>query len=141
MAKNHIVSEQTLRDLLEAHASLSAWYYELWEALRRVNGVAQAPDDTKRTAFAERLAADFPELGAVARTIQVPRMFVPPPPAYYGRNRDSVPDEQATLIEPAPARLRGEGPPLAPAPEAAPPTEPGLAPPPLVDPGKVKYST
>jgi hypothetical protein len=140
MAKNHIVSEQTLRDLLEAHASLSAWYYELWEALRRANGIAHAPDDTKRAAFAERLAADFPELGAIARTIEVPRMFVPPPPA-YARNRDSVPDEQATLIEPAPARLRGEGPPLAPDPETARPTEPGLAPPPFVDPDKVKYST
>lgn len=158
MAKNIIVSEQTVRDLLEAHASLSAWYYELWEALRKVNGVAQAPDDAKRTVFAERLAMDFPEVGAVARTIQVPRMFVPPPPAYYVSRRDSQPDEQATLIEPAPARLRGEAPLLtslpltavepSPVPAAAPvpaasstPTDPGLAPPPFVDPSKVKYST
>lgn len=160
MAKNIIVSEQTIRDLLEAHASLSAWYYELWEALRRVNGVAQGPDDAKRALFAQRLASDFPEVGGVARSIQVPRLFIPPPPAQLSSRRDDKPaDDQATLIEPAPARLRGVGPsisddpshppdvvgaPPVVAPPIAPPAAspaPGLAPPPMVDPSTVKYST
>lgn len=82
MGKTIIVSEETVRDLLEAHASLSAWYYELWSGLRAANATARTPDDAARAAFVERLAADFPELAAVARQIRVPRMYVPAPPAY-----------------------------------------------------------
>src|SRR4051812_28985879 len=50
MGKNIIVSEETIRDLLEAHASLSAWYYELWGALRAANATARTPDDAARAA-------------------------------------------------------------------------------------------
>ena len=50
MGKNIIVSEETLRDLLEAHASLSAWYYELWSGLRAANATARTPDDAARAA-------------------------------------------------------------------------------------------
>ena len=82
MGKTIIVSEETIRDLLEAHASLSAWYYELWAGLRAANSAAHAPDDAARAAFVERLAADFPELAAVAKQIRVPRLYVPAPPAY-----------------------------------------------------------
>ena len=82
MGKTIIVSEETVRDLLEAHASLSAWYYELWSGLRAANATARTPDDAARTAFVERMAADFPELASVARQIRVPRMYVPAPPAY-----------------------------------------------------------
>ena len=82
MGKTIIVSEETVRDLLEAHASLSAWYYELWAGLRAANATAHAPDDAARAAFVERLAADFPELATVAKQIRVPRMYVPAPPAY-----------------------------------------------------------
>src|SRR5262245_19659739 len=82
MGKNIIVSEETLRDLLEAHASLSAWYYELWAGLRAANATARTPDDAARAAFVERLAADFPEIATVARSIKVPRMYVPAPPPY-----------------------------------------------------------
>lgn len=103
MGKNVIVSEETLVDLLEAHASLSAWYYELSAALRQARGVVRTPDDATRASFVPRLAQDFPELAAVARTIRVPRTFVPPPPAYSqmapgepGR-REAAP----TLLEPA----------------------------------------
>jgi hypothetical protein len=107
MGKNIIVSEETLRDLLEAHASLSAWYYELTTALRAAHGVARSPDDETRAAFVERLAIDFPELAAVARTIRVPRMFVPPPPTLAASHPiDEAGDEQSTLIEPAQARYR-----------------------------------
>jgi hypothetical protein len=105
MGKNVIVSEETIRDLLEAHASLSAWYYELSAALREANAVASTPDEDKRAAFVERLSIDFPEVAQIARSITVPRMYVPPPPAVSqvvpaGRR------EPATFIEPAAARAR-----------------------------------
>ncbi|XXT17728.1 hypothetical protein WME91_22085 [Sorangium sp. So ce269] len=151
MGKNIIVSEDTIRDLLEAHASLSAWYYELWSALRVAKASASAPDDAARAAFVERMATSFPEVASIARSIRVPRMFVPPPPAV------SVPpvataealEEAPTAIEPAPARLRelhGQPPKSQPgddpADEPAPaPSQPAIAPPPLVVPSTVKYDT
>ncbi len=137
MAKNIIVSEQTIRDLLEAHASLSAWYYELSAALRAANGAVRTPNDAARAAFVERLATDFPELAAVAKAITVPRMFVPPPPAIpAGRPlEEATTDEQSTLIEPAQQRLRESGS----NPAVVPPASPGVAPPALVSPDKVKY--
>ncbi|AUX47125.1 uncharacterized protein SOCE26_086370 [Sorangium cellulosum] len=146
MGKNIIVSEDTIRDLLEAHASLSAWYYELWSALRVAKASASAPDDAARAAFVERMAASFPEVASIARSIQVPRMFVPPPPAV------SIPpvatpeavEEAPTAIEPAPARLRelhGQPPKSQPGIESPAPasSQPAIAPPPLVVPSTVKY--
>lgn len=146
MGKNVIVSEETLRDLLEAHASLSAWYYELWAALRAANATALAPDDAARTAFVERLVTEFPEVAAVARTIGTPRMYMPapppaksvaPPPRPFEPDFELEPRSEPTIIEPAPARLRerGSAPP-------APPPEPehdGPAPPAMVDPHSVRY--
>lgn len=138
MGKNIIVSEETVRDLLEAHASLSAWYYELWAALRSGNPSPRTPDDAARAAFVEPLAAVFPEIASVARSIRVPRMFVPSPPAHV---------MNATEAEPAsPAQLANAG--LAPNEAAAPPPPPvsaapaqtsDVAPPPLVVPSSVKY--
>ena len=132
MGKNIIVSEETLRDLLEAHASLSAWYYELLSGLRAANATARTPDDAARAAFVERLATDFPEIAAVARSIRVPRMYVPAPPTVVAQpqpNAEGPPpspaDAPATLIEPAPARLRDRYP-------------ADVAPPPLVEPGTGK---
>ena len=125
MGKNIIVSEETLRDLLEAHASLSAWYYELSAALRAAHGVARTPDDQTRAAFVERLAADFPEVAEVARTIRVPRMFVPPPPSVAARPlEEPAGDEQSTLIEPAQARYRGSNPSPDPVNVRPPPVDP-----------------
>jgi hypothetical protein len=135
MAKTIIVSEETVRDLLEAHASLSAWYYELWNALRAAGATARSPDDAARSAFVERLATDFPEIAAVARSITVPRMFVPPPPALAPRPVTS--DEPATLIEPAPARVR-EAASVVPDAAEDPPSS-TAAPPAMVNPASVKY--
>jgi hypothetical protein len=104
MGRNVIVSEETLRDLLEAHASLSAWYYELWGAMRAANATARTPDDAARAAFVERLATEFPELAAVARSIKVPRPYVPAPPSAGIGGASAL--EPATLIEPAAARVR-----------------------------------
>jgi hypothetical protein len=146
MGKNIIVSEETVRDLLEAHASLSAWYYELWAALRAANATARSPDDAARTAFVERLCTDFPEIAAVAKTIDVPRMFVPAPPAVAACSSDAPAapvEEPATLIEPAPARVReSQAPASRRAGDDAPPlsTSAAVAPPPLVVPSEVKYS-
>jgi hypothetical protein len=133
MGRNVIVSEETVRDLLEAHASLSAWYYELWAALRAANASARTPDDAARAAFVERLAGEFPEVAAVARTIRVPRMYVPaPPPARTGSaSPGPSADEPATLVEPAQARVRERAP--------EPPGEDAPAPPALVDPKSVRY--
>lgn len=151
MGKNLIVSEETVRDLLEAHASLSAWYYELWAALRAGNASPRTPDDAARAAFVERLAADFPEIASVARSIRVPRMFVPPPPTYAAAppaadaDLTSAPAAPATAAteqaqqepEPQPQQARAR-PDVASAP-AAPAGPPLPAPPPLVNPSQVKY--
>lgn len=145
MGKNLIVSEETVRDLLEAHASLSAWYYELWAALRAGNASPRTPDDAARAAFVERLAADFPEIASVARSIRVPRMFVPPPPTYAAAPPAADADltstpaaaEQAQEPEPQPQQARaGQDVASAPAAPAGPPLP---APPPLVNPSQVKY--
>jgi hypothetical protein len=126
MGKNIIVSEDTVRDLLEAHASLSAWYYELWGALRAANATARTPDDAARAAFVERLGAQFPEVAAVARSIRVPRLYVPAPPSVPGGGPAAGP-------EPAGAPPHAA---VSPTSEAAAPA-PGL--PPMVVPGTVKY--
>jgi hypothetical protein len=81
MGKTVIVSEETVRDLLEANASLSAWYYELSAALVAAGVPARAPDDAARASFVEGLAKTFPEVAHVASAIRVPRTYVPPPPA------------------------------------------------------------
>jgi hypothetical protein len=127
---------------LEAHASLSAWYYELWAALRAANASARAPDDASRAAFVERLIGEFPEVAAVARTIRVPRLYVPaPPPARAQSSAPGPPaDEPATLIEPAQARVREQADAAPPAPEpAGAHGEDAPPPPPMVDPKSVRY--
>lgn len=160
MGKNIIVSEETIRDLLEAHASLCAWYYELSAGLRAANGAARTPDDTTRAAFVDRLAHDYPEIAAVAKSIRIPRMFVPAPPSIMPpmRAAGELEGEQSTLIEPALARRResgtqpavsmsiaddptlteGNAPPSAPPISSPSPSAP-IAPPALVIPSKVKY--
>ncbi len=109
MGKTIIVSEETVRDLLEAHASLSAWYYELWAGLRAANATAHALDDAARAASVERLAADFPELAAVAKQIRVPRMYVPAPPAYAtpSASPHNLPGLPGALPPPPPPRREG----------------------------------
>jgi hypothetical protein len=161
MGKNIIVSEETIRDLLEAHASLCAWYYELSAGLRAANGAARTPDDATRAAFVDRLAHDYPEIASVAKSIRVPRMFVPAPPSIVPPMRPAgeLEGEQSTLIEPALARRRdsgthaavsmpisdeptlGEGstpPGAAPPISTSSPSAP-IAPPAIVIPSKVKY--
>lgn len=73
-----ILSQETLGALLEAHASMAAWYYELWRA-KSQGGEVRPPDEATRKAFLSRLAQDFPELASTAAQIGAPRMYVPPP--------------------------------------------------------------
>jgi hypothetical protein len=143
MGKNIIVSEETVRDLLEAHASLSAWYYELWAALRAGNASPRTPDDATRAAFVEPLATVFPEIASVVRSIQVPRMFVPPPPT-YSTGAQAQTSSGADPSPTAPAAQNEPAAPAAPAAQAQPSAgaaaaQPGVAPPPFVVPSQVKY--
>jgi hypothetical protein len=74
-----ILSESTVAALLEAHASMAAWHYELWR-VQREGGAPKPPDEATRRAFLSRVAADFPEVASVAKAIAHPRMYQPPPP-------------------------------------------------------------
>jgi hypothetical protein len=80
MSRTVILSAETVGAMIEAHASMAAWYYALWRALSEGKPVAP-PDEDARRAFVARLAADFPELASAASAITTPRMYVPPPPA------------------------------------------------------------
>jgi hypothetical protein len=75
-----ILSESTLSALIEAHASMAAWHYELWRALRE-GSPPRTPDEASRKAFVARLAADFPEVASTANSITTPRLYIPPPPS------------------------------------------------------------
>jgi hypothetical protein len=79
MSRTVILSAETVGAMIEAHASMAAWYYALWRALSEGKPVAP-PDDATRLAFVARLTADFPELAGAAASITAPRMYVPPPP-------------------------------------------------------------
>jgi hypothetical protein len=78
MQKTAVVSAETLRNLIEANASLAAWYYELWRALRE-GGPVNPPDESRRAAYVKHLSREFPELAQVASTIEQPRLYVPRP--------------------------------------------------------------
>lgn len=151
-----IVSDETIMNLIEAHASMAAWYYQMSDALRQAGATATPPTDEQRKAYVDQLAHHFPELSAVARSITVARPYVPPPaiPA----PTQVVENEGVTTPAPpenhiaAPAMIATASPePPAPTPAAeaaaaahdpAPPMSGGAAPPPppiIVDPSKVKY--
>jgi hypothetical protein len=78
MQKTAIVSAETLRNLIEANASLAAWYYELWRALRE-GGPVNHPDEAKRAAYMKNFSREFPELAQIAASIERPRLYVPQP--------------------------------------------------------------
>ena len=79
VASTVIVSSETLRNLIEAHASLAAWYYQMSDALRSVGAAVEPPSDEQRSAFVTQLAGHFPELAAVAESVTTVRPYVPPP--------------------------------------------------------------
>jgi hypothetical protein len=130
--------------LIEAHASLSAWFYQMTDALRAAGIGVEAPSDAQRRRFVEQVAVHFPEIAEVAARIDVPRPYMPPPalsaPAEVRENEGvEVKPPPADLVS-TPARVpaldgasprEGEAPPVS---NQAPP-----APPAIVDPSKVKY--
>ncbi len=153
MAQTVILSDETVRTLIEAQASLAAWYYQLSDALRAAGAEAAPPSEEQRRAFVEQLATHYPELARLAQSIQAPRPYVPPPvvpaPAAVVENEGIEVKEPPKDLIAAPAPVPQPEP--APAPVA--PAEPALeadgtapssgaaapAPPPMVDPSKVKY--
>lgn len=151
-----IVSDETIRSLIEAHASMAAWYYQMSDALREAGATATAPTDDQRRAYVAQIGQHFPELAAAAEKITAPRPYIPPPaiPA----PAEVVENEGVTIAEPPKDHIDAPEmvPSAAPAPEAppeipqAPPaggagSEPPKStaapppPPPMVDPSKVKY--
>jgi hypothetical protein len=164
VTKTLILSHETACRLLEAHASMAAWYYQLTDALRAAGGQAEPPDGEKLKAFIEQLASHFPELAEAARSIDQPRPYIPPPvfaaPAVPPpAPADAVAPPAAPLDTNQPA-TPAPPPPVAPAqvPDvvttpAEPPAADGasshvgqagggddpVAPPPMVDPKKVRY--
>lgn len=153
MAQTVILSDETVRNLIEAHASLAAWYYQLSAALRAAGAEVEAPTDDQRRAFVEQFAAHYPELASAAQSIETPRPYVPPPvvpaPAAVVENEGVEIKEPPKDLIAAPAPV----PQPEPAPPPVAPAEPGQeadgtapssggaapAPPPMVDPSKVKY--
>lgn len=146
MAKTVIVSDETIRQLLEAHASLAAWYYQMAAALRDGGLGVTPPSDDQRRAFVKQLEHHFPEVAAVAQTLTHPRPYVPPPvvpaPSTVTENEGvSIPEPPKDHIA-APNMIAQPEPDPPPAAEVeAPPASSSNVPPPppMVDPTKVKY--
>ncbi len=120
MAKTVIVADDTVREWIEAYASLAAWFYQLSDALRLHGVGCEPPSEEQRRAYVAQLALTYPELAAVATALTEPRPYVPPP----------------VLIVPVSA-VENEGR------EGLPSSEPivhaGPLPPPMVMPGAVRY--
>lgn len=142
MAKTVIVSESTIVHLVEAYASMAAWYYQMSAVLRDVGAGVHPPTDAQRAAYAQQMALHFPEVAHVAKGVTAPRPYVPPPvveaPAEVKENEGvEISKPPADHLE-TPAMIPQEpGPEPAPDPAPAPSDVP--APPPMVDPSKVKY--
>ncbi len=140
VAQTVILSHDTVRALIEAHASMAAWYYAMSDALRQAGAGVHPPTDAQRKAFVSAMAHHFPELAHTIQSIDQPRPYVPPPvmPAVT----HVVENEGVHIPEPpkdhiaAPQMIRSAEP-QAPPPAPAPPQPP--APPAIVDPNKVKY--
>ena len=160
VARTLILSDETIRNLVEAHASLAAWYYQMSDALRSAGAEAAPPTDEQRRAFVEQVAIHYPEVADVARSIDTPRLSLPPPG--LSTPGTVVENEGVEIKEPPKDMI--ETPAMVPQPEPKPPAtaseSPAVAseppaetvdsalpsdgaeppePPPMVDPSKVKY--
>jgi len=144
-----IVSDDTIRNLLEAHASLAAWYYQTTEALRAAELEVEQPSEAQRKAYLAQAGSHFPELAAIASSIQSPRNYVPAPaiaaPAEVTENEGVEIAAPPADYMSTPERVPGSEPvaPQKPPPaaEQQPQSAPASAvppPPPMVDPTKVK---
>jgi hypothetical protein len=150
-----ILSDETVKNLIEAHASLAAWYYQMADALRRANAGVEPPTEAQRRAFVLQLGAHFPEIGQVAQKLTNPRAYVPPPatpaPGSVVENEGVVaaappPDHIATpqhIHAPEAPPPPAQQPSQQPSQQQGAPSPPSSAPPPpppmIVDPTKVRY--
>lgn len=154
VAKTVILSDETVRSLIEAHASLAAWYYQMSDALRQAGAGVEPPTEEQRRAFVAQLGQHFPELAAAAAEVTAPRAYVPPPvvpaPTKVVENEGVQVSEPPKDWQATPARVPGEEPKISEAPAELPtgskptseaPASGGVVPPPppIVDPTKVKY--
>jgi hypothetical protein len=89
------------------------------EALRSAGAGVEPPSDDQRRAYVSQVGSHFPEIAHVAATVTHPRAYVPPP----------VTPAPATVTENEGVEVKAPPPDL--------PRDP--APPPIVDPSKVKY--
>ena len=67
MARTVIVSEDTLRSLVEQNASMAAWYHAFVRSSREQTPVVSPPPETIAR-FLARIADEFPELASVVRS-------------------------------------------------------------------------
>jgi hypothetical protein len=153
VAKTVILSDETVRSLIEAHASLAAWYYQMSDALREAGAGVHAPSDDQRRAYVAQLGQTYPEIAAIAAEVTEPRAYVPPPavpvPTTVTENAGVAVSEPPKNFQAPPAMIPGAEPGAAepaahPAAEQAEsPAEPSASqvppPPMIVDPSKVKY--
>jgi hypothetical protein len=152
VAKTVIVSDDTIRQLIEAHASMAAWYYQMSEALRAAGVAVETPSDAQRKAYVAQMASHFPEIAQVAHELTAPRPYVPPPviaaPTEVKENEGvkvaPPPKDMITTpamvkqpeAEQAPAQAGQQAPSSGGTPPSGGDPPP---PPPMVDPSKVKY--
>jgi hypothetical protein len=118
-----IVSDETIKNLIEAHASMAAWYYQMSSALQDAGATAEAPTEEQRKAFVAQFAQHFPELSGVAEQVTSPRPYIPPPaipaPATVMENEGvTVPEPPKDHIAAPEYVASEEPPPPAPAPAA-----------------------
>ena len=125
VASTIILSEETARAIIEAHASMTAWHHAMANALRTAGSQAPTPNDEQLRAYVKQFGAQFPELGSLADAITDPRPYSPPPAVAATGN---VVENEGVDIAPPP-----------PPAQATPAAEAPPAPPPIVDPNKVKY--
>jgi hypothetical protein len=113
VARTFIVSEEALRELLEAHGSLASSYYELWRAVQAPGTPVREPPVALRAAYVAELGRRHAELRPLSESLTAPRFFVPPP-IHLPASAEAAP----------------------PPPEAA---TPQVEPPPLVDATKIRF--
>lgn len=90
VSRTVIVPEAVIRSLVEANASLAAWYHAFIRASREQTPVT-TPSEEERRAFLERIGRDFPEIAHVVSAITAPRVYVPPPLPLSGQGLPADP--------------------------------------------------
>lgn len=113
MARNVIVSEETLRSLVEQNAAMAAWYHEFVRASREQTPV-MTPRHESVGRFLSRMADEFPELATLVRSMSTPAAFSPPPLDFVpvGRVPDASPLGQNSGAGRAQAQSGADKPPL-----------------------------